>query len=139
VAGLAYAERKYGRLGLKKVMAPAIALARDGYVLSAEEARSLERARNLPRFPDSRRIFQRGGKFYQAGERFRQPELARTLERIAADPHDFYKGSMAKELAAAVQQGGGLITAEDLAEALAIYDDPADLLAHYSASPLAAG
>jgi gamma-glutamyltranspeptidase/glutathione hydrolase len=115
VAGLAYAEKRYGRLGLKKVMAPAISLARDGYVLTEEEARSLERARNLPRFPESRRLFQRDGNFYKAGETFRQPELARTLERIAADPQEFYKGAMAKELAAAVQKGGGLIRAADLA------------------------
>jgi gamma-glutamyltranspeptidase/glutathione hydrolase len=115
VAGLTYAEAKFGRLGLKKVMAPAIALARDGYVLTAEEARSLERSRSLAKSSDSRRIFQRDGKFYHAGETFRQPHLARTLERIAADPEDFYKGELAKELAAAVQKGGGLITTADLA------------------------
>ncbi|MGA7400824.1 MAG: gamma-glutamyltransferase, partial [Candidatus Sulfotelmatobacter sp.] len=52
---------------------------------------------------------------YQAGEIFRQPDLARTLERIAAKPDDFYHGSLARELANAMQKGGGLITAEDLA------------------------
>ncbi len=46
---------------------------------------------------------------------FKQPELARTLERIAKNPDDFYHGDMARELAAAMQKGGGLITAEDLA------------------------
>ena len=115
VAGLAYAEKRYGRLGIQKVMTPAISLARNGYVLSEEEARSLEHARNLPRFPDSRRIFQRDGNFYKAGETFRQPQLARTLERIAADPQDFYRGVMAKELADSVRKGGGLLTAADLA------------------------
>src|SRR3569833_398009 len=96
-------------------MAPAIALARDGFVLSEEEARNLEHARNVARFRESRRIFQRDGNFYKAGETFRQPELARTLQRIAADPQDFYRGSLAKELAQSVQKGGGLITAADLA------------------------
>ena len=115
VAGLTYAEKRYGRLGLAKVMAPAIALARDGFVLSEEEARNLEHARNVARFPLSRRIFQRDGNFYKPGETFQQPELAKTLQRIAADPQDFYKGSMAKELAQSVQKGGGLITAADLA------------------------
>ena len=64
------------------------------------------------------RIFQRNGKFYEPGEIFRQPELARTLERIAANPkaNEFYKGAMARELAAEIKRGGGLITAEDLAE-----------------------
>src|SRR5206468_8208852 len=69
----------------------------------------------LVRFPESRRIFQRDGNYYQPGEVFRQPELARTLERIAANADDFYHGALARELAAAMQKGGGLITAEDLA------------------------
>src|SRR5207244_12331880 len=67
------------------------------------------------RFPESRRIFQRGGNYYQQGEILRQPELADTLERIAANPDDFYHGALARELATAIQQGGGLITADDLA------------------------
>src|SRR5438067_2354108 len=65
--------------------------------------------------PDSRRVFQRDGNYYKAGEVFRQPELANTLERIARNPDDFYHGEIARQLAAAVQKGGGLITAEDLA------------------------
>ena len=114
VAGLVYAEKTYGRLTLAKVMAPAIKLASKGYVLSDEEARSLTASKNLAQFPDSRRIFQRDGNFLP-GDRFTQPELARTLERIAADPATFYKGAMAAELAASIQKGGGLITSADLA------------------------
>jgi gamma-glutamyltranspeptidase/glutathione hydrolase len=68
----------------------------------------------LGRFPESRRIFQRGGNYYKPGEIFRQPDLARTLARIAADPDDFYRGAMARQLAAAIQKGGGLITVDDL-------------------------
>ncbi len=115
VAGLVYAEKTYGHLGLARVMAPAIRLARQGYILSAEEARSLANARNVAAFPDSRRIFQRDGNFYKAGDRFTQPELATTLTRIAADPKTFYSGAMAAELAASIQKGGGLITTADLA------------------------
>ena len=114
VAGMAYAQQHWGKLSLKQVMGPAIRMARDGYVLSYEEARSLRDA-GLAKFPESRRIFQRNGNYYQPGEIFKQPELARTLERIAENPDDFYRGAMARELAAAVQKGGGLITAEDLA------------------------
>jgi gamma-glutamyltranspeptidase/glutathione hydrolase len=114
VAGLAYAEKHYGRLGLKAVMQPAIRLARDGYVLDPEVARAM-RSANLTKFDVSRRIFQRDGKFYEAGERFIQPELAKTLERIAAKPQDFYKGKMAAELAAFESKNEGLITAADLA------------------------
>ena len=115
VAGMVHAEQKYGKLRLEQVMAPAIRLARQGYALSWEEARDLQRDEYLGRFPESRRIFQRDGNFYQAGELFRQPELARTLERIAAKPDDFYHGALARELAAALQKGGGLITTDDLA------------------------
>lgn len=115
VAGLVYAEKKYGKLTLAQVMAPAIKLARDGFILAPEEAQNISSSRNLPKFPESRKLFQRDGNFYQPGERFIQPELAETLSRIANDPSTFYTGSMANELAASVQKGGGLITAADLA------------------------
>jgi gamma-glutamyltranspeptidase/glutathione hydrolase len=114
VAGMVYAEHKYGKLTLKQVMAPAIRLAREGYVLTWEEAGDLQ-DRHLAEFPESRRVFQRNGDFYKAGETFRQPDLARTLQRISEKPDDFYHGSLARELAAALQKGGGLVTADDLA------------------------
>ena len=115
VAGLVYAEKKYGKLSLDKVVAPAIRLARDGFPLAWEDAQDL-RDEDLAKFPASKRIFQRDGKYYLPGEILKQPELARTLERIAKNPDDFYHGAMARELAAAVAKGGGLITADDLAQ-----------------------
>lgn len=115
VAGMVYAEQKYGKLDLKRVMGPAIALARDGYALSWGEARDFH-DRHLSEFPESRRVFQRDGNYYQPGEIFRQPDLARTLERIAEKPDDFYHGDLARELAAAIHKGGGLITVADLAD-----------------------
>ena len=114
VAGMVYAEKKYGKLTLAQVMAPAIRLARDGFALSWGQADDM-RDPELAKFPASRHIFQRDGKYYQAGEVFRQPELAATLQKIAANPGDFYHGEMARQIAAAVQQGGGLITVQDLA------------------------
>ncbi len=114
VAGMAYAEKKWGKLPLQKVIAPAIHLAREGFPLSYEDAQDF-RKQSLASFAESHRIFQRNGNQYREGEVFRQPELARTLERIAANPDDFYRGTLARELAAAVQKGGGLITAQDLA------------------------
>ena len=114
VAGLVHAEKKYGRLTLAQVMAPAIHLAADGFVLTDEEAAEMH-DKILTGFPASKHIFQRDGNFYQTGEVFRQPELAETLRRIASHPDDFYHGAMAKQIADAVQQGGGLITAEDMA------------------------
>ena len=115
VAGLVYAEKKYGKLSLEKVMAPAIKLAHDGFALAYEDASEFREDDYLGLFPESKRIFQRDGKFYQPGEIFKQPDLARTLERIAKNPDDFYHGALAHELAAAVHKYGGLLTAEDLA------------------------
>ncbi|HET9838595.1 MAG TPA: gamma-glutamyltransferase [Candidatus Angelobacter sp.] len=123
VAGLVYAEQHWGRLSLRRVMQPAIRLAREGVRLTYEEAHSMhyewnsdthsEQDREL--IGDAKRVFQRNGDFYSQGELFRQPELARTLEQIALNPRDFYKGAMARELADEMKRNGGLITAEDLA------------------------
>ncbi len=115
VAGMVYAQKHWGKLPLKTVMEPAIRLAREGVVLTYEEAQALHN-KELAQFPDSKRIFQRDGNFYEPGEVLKQPELARTLERISAKPDDFYKGAMARELAADVKNGGGLMTEQDLAD-----------------------
>ena len=128
VAGLVYAERHFGRLKLTDVMQPAIRLARDGYVLTEEEAATLHSTR-LEVSPASHRIFQRGGHFYAAGDRFQQPELAATLQRIAQDPESFYRGAMAQQIAAFEAAHGGLITARDLA-AYRVRDREA-LIGHY--------
>jgi gamma-glutamyltranspeptidase / glutathione hydrolase len=116
VAGLAYAEKHYGKLGLKTVMAPAIQLAENGFVLTDQEAAGL-RDPDLAKFPESHGVFQTAptGSYYQSGDTFRQPELAATLKRIAADPGDFYHGEIAKKLAADMKDHGGLITEADLA------------------------
>lgn len=114
VAGLVYAQSHFGKLTLAEDMAPAIRLATDGFVLTKEEAANLH-AHNLSKFAVSAHIFQRDGDFYKAGDTFRQPELAETLRRIAANPEDFYKGAMAEQIAAFEKANGGLITAADLA------------------------
>ena len=114
VAGLAYAEKKYGKLGLARVIAPAIMLAADGFALTEDEARELH-FQALALFPETKRIFQRDGHYYETGEVFKQPELARTLKRIAADPGDFYHGKLAAELVAELAKGAALITLDDLA------------------------
>jgi gamma-glutamyltranspeptidase / glutathione hydrolase len=115
VAGLVYAEKQYGKLSIEKVIAPAIKLARDGFPLAYEDTQDLKSDQYLAQFPESKRIFLRDGNYYQPGELLKQPELARTLERLAKDPDEFYHGAMARELAAAIHKGGGLVTAEDLA------------------------
>ncbi|MGA2981246.1 MAG: gamma-glutamyltransferase [Terriglobales bacterium] len=115
VAGFVYAEKQYGKLSIEKVIAPAIRLAREGFPLAYEDAQDLKNDEHLAEFPESKRIFLRNGNYYQPGELFKQPELAHTLERLAKDPDEFYHGAMARELAAAIHKGGGLVTADDLA------------------------
>jgi len=114
VAGMVYAEKKYGKLTLREVMAPAIRLASEGYTLTEEEAEELHES-TLSEFPASKHIFQRDGNFYGAGDVFKQPELAATLRTIASDPDDFYHGGIAKKLVEDVQQGRGILTTDDLA------------------------
>ncbi len=114
VAGLVYAQSRFGKLSLAEDMAPAIKLADSGYNLSEPEAANLQN-KTLAQFPDSAHIFQRDGDFYKAGERLRQPILAETLRRIAANPNDFYTGEMAHTIAGEMQRHGGLITTADLA------------------------
>jgi gamma-glutamyltranspeptidase/glutathione hydrolase len=111
---MVHAQKKFGKLTLKQVVEPAIRLAREGYTLDWGDARSMTSDRNLASFPDSKRIFQNNGKGWRQGDVFKQPELARTLERIVAAPEDFYTGKMAREIAEFMQAGGGLITVDDL-------------------------
>jgi gamma-glutamyltranspeptidase/glutathione hydrolase len=96
------------------VITPAVELARGGYPLSWGSARALSAEPDLARFADSKRIFQNNGHGWHRGDVFKQPELARTLERIAADPEEFYHGAMAHEIADFIQAGGGIVTAQDL-------------------------
>jgi gamma-glutamyltranspeptidase/glutathione hydrolase len=123
VAGLVYAEKKYGKLGLQRVIASATKLAASGFALTAEEAHELADS-DLTRFPESRQLFQRNGKLYRAGDIFKQLELAHTLERIAADPDDFYHGKLAQQLVNDLKKGGSLITLADLAQYRVVERDP---------------
>ncbi len=116
VAGLWLASKKYGRLPWKKVLEPAVRLAREGFEVSHPLSQSLQSAAALlTRFPESRRIFLREGRFYQEGELFKQPELARTLELIREQgARVFYEGRIAQLIAREMARNGGLITADDL-------------------------
>jgi len=116
VAGFEYASHKYGRKSWAGVVTPAIDLAEKGFPVSYGSAKSLEHATKLlARFPESKRIFLRDGKPYEAGDLFVQPDLARTLERIRREgAKDFYQGETARLLVADMASHGGLITAADL-------------------------
>ncbi len=117
VAGMAYAQRKYGKLKLADVIAPAIALAEHGIIVSDSLERSLAGSQKLlSRFPETQRIFLRNGQPYVAGDRLVQPDLARTLKLIAKDgPDAFYRGPIASQIEAEMTRSGGLISKKDLA------------------------
>ncbi len=131
VAGLALAEQKYGKLGLARVMKPAIRLAQRGFPVSYWLAQSLRQHRELlSKFAASRRIYLRDGNLYQPEEVFRQPELARTLRLIARDgPKAFYDGPIANDIVATMKKYGGIITLKDLADYHAIVRKP--LIGHF--------
>jgi gamma-glutamyltranspeptidase/glutathione hydrolase len=117
VAGLALAEQKYGKLGLARVLAPAIRLASRGFPVSYTLSESFRGGQPvLEKFDASRRIFLRDGKLYAPGEILRQPALARTLKEIAHHGQErFYRGRIAGEIARTMQKYDGLITQADLA------------------------
>jgi gamma-glutamyltranspeptidase/glutathione hydrolase len=117
VAGLTYVQKKYGKLTLAQVMAPAIDLAENGFPVSDHFERSLAVGRKvLDRFPESARVFTKNGQPYLAGDRFVQKDLAKTLRLIAEQGADaFYRGPIADLIAAEMTRAGGLITKADLA------------------------
>lgn len=116
VRGLELAHKKYGRRPWAELVAPAVGLARQGVILSYAEARSMCGAKKLlAQFPDSNRIFLKGGTCFEAGEKLVQPELATVLDRIAKlGAKDFYAGQTARILAAEMKKHGGEITLADL-------------------------
>jgi gamma-glutamyltranspeptidase/glutathione hydrolase len=125
VRGFELAQSKYGRKKWAEVLAPAIELAAKGFMLSFKSAESLKAATNLAADPESRRIFQNGGVFYNAGDRLVQPQLAAVLQRLAkAGSRDFYEGETARVLAAEMAKHGGLITLDDLKHYQAVERTP---------------
>ena len=116
VAGLLLAQRCYGRLPLRQVLAPAIQLARQGVPVSRNFSQSLQAGSALLQAdPTSRQLFFPGGVPLQPGQRLVQSQLAASLERIASGGSaGFYAGPTARALTALMTQGGGLISAADL-------------------------
>ncbi len=114
VAGLEYAAQHFGKRPWAELVQPAIDLAAKGFPLSYAQANGL-RGGGLGAFPESKRVFQRDGKFYEAGEIFVQQDLAKTLMRIAkSGSRDFYHGETAHMLAADMEAHKGTITLADL-------------------------
>jgi gamma-glutamyltranspeptidase/glutathione hydrolase len=118
VMGLDHAATKYGRLPRAQLIAPAVALARDGFVLSRADTDILDaRAGRLAKDPGAAAIFLRpDGSHFEPGDRLVQHDLAATLELISEQgPAAFYKGPIAAAVAKASQENGGVLAAEDFA------------------------
>ena len=127
VAGLLYALDKYGTLSRETVLAPAITLARDGMPVSFALFFELSSAAGqLRKDPEAARLFFKpDGSPYQMGDRLRQADLAWTLQQISDHGvAGFYRGEVAQRITATMQAGGGLITAQDLANYRAIERAP---------------
>ncbi len=117
VAGLHLAWQDHGSLPWKRLVAPAIRLAKDGVVVSPAFAQSLRDVlEEMKPYPASVAQFSRDGVPYEAGDILRQPDLARTLQRIAGDgPKGFYEGETAQLIEAEMRAHGGPMTRDDLA------------------------
>jgi gamma-glutamyltranspeptidase/glutathione hydrolase len=125
VRGLEMAHRKYGRAKWSSLVAPAIDLASQGFEVSYAMQESLRASRNLPADPESKRVFLKNGALFDAGDTLTQPDLARTLTRIAkSGSADFYEGETARRLADAMARHGGLISLPDLKDYTAVERQP---------------
>ena len=125
VRGFEIAVNKYGKKKWAENMAPAVELASKGFPVSYSLAEGLKGSRSLASSPESKRIFQRNGSFYDVGEKLVQPELAQTLERISKNgANEFYEGETAKRFAEEMAKNGGLISLSDLKSYKAIERTP---------------
>ena len=128
VAGLWRAHQDYGKLPWRRVVEPAIGLARDGFEVTYDLAGLLAaRKERLCRFEAACRYFYKpGGEPYEPGERLIQADLADTLEAIAEQGQDvFYRGDIAKQIVAEMARSGGLVDAESLAAYEPVIREPA--------------
>ncbi len=128
VMGLNTALKKYGTMSLKQVMAPAIALARDGYILAPGDVHILnERIKDFYEHANVGDIFLHHGKPWKVGERLRQPELAHTLGLIEkGGSRAFYHGSIARAIVAASKAHHGLLTMRDFADYSVVWAKPVE-------------
>jgi len=116
VAGLHLAWKEQGSKPWKELVQPAIALARDGFEVSHGLARSLAgQLDDFKKYPASLAQFSKNGKPYEQGDILKQPDLAKTLTRIADQgPAGFYEGETAALVEKEMKANGGLITMADL-------------------------
>lgn len=127
VAGFSLALEKYGSLPLNKVVRPAIKLAQEGFIVNDALADDLKTygSEVIPQHENSKAIFWKDGEPLKKGDKLVQQNLAKSLTMIAENgPDAFYKGEIARQIAQQMQQGGGLITTDDLAAYQAVERTP---------------
>jgi gamma-glutamyltranspeptidase/glutathione hydrolase len=127
VSGLALAHKRFGKLPWSQLLPPAIALAREGFLLDGFFAVLLnDTLAAAPEKAEFQRVFGKpGGGLWQPGDRLIQPDLARTLQLLAnSGPEVFYRGNIAGEIVAEMERGNGFITTNDLANYSAIERRP---------------
>jgi gamma-glutamyltranspeptidase/glutathione hydrolase len=125
VRGFELALAKFGKRKWAENLAPAVELASRGFPISYALAESLKGSKSLPSSPESKRIFQKNGTFFEVGENLAQPELAQTLWRLSKNgPNEFYEGETAQRFAAEMARHGGIITLGDLKDYKAIERTP---------------
>ncbi len=127
VAGIRDALKRFGTMTFQQVAAPAIKLARDGFPITSLLAGEIAHNRNyIAAEPEFAKVFLRpDGSAPPAGTVIRQPELARTLERLGNRPaENFYHGEIAREIASYIKSQGGIITTDDLSDYRAVWREP---------------
>jgi gamma-glutamyltranspeptidase/glutathione hydrolase len=141
VAGLDYLYRTYGsgKVKWEDLVAPAITLADDGFVLDEGLPSSIAEGRRfLEKWPEAAKIYLPGGKVPKPGERFFNKDYAGTLRAIQkGGAEEFYKGEIAKKIAADMEENGGILTYADLAQYRAI--ERAPVMGRYRGHTLYAG
>jgi gamma-glutamyltranspeptidase/glutathione hydrolase len=126
-AALVHLSKKYGKLPLKRNLAPAIRLARDGFAVTPMYSKILLRQhmRLTDHFPETARAYLKEGLIPAPGDVTKQPELAQTLDRLAQKGHaGFYDGVTAERLVQGVRAAGGIWSLKDLAEYRVIEREP---------------
>lgn len=125
-AGLVHLSEKYGRVPLSVSLAPAIRLAREGWVLNHKTASMLPwRSEVMARSPGARALFFRSGKPVNAGQTLKNRDYAQTLERLAREGREgFYAGPLARRLVDGVRKAGGIWSLDDLSQYQVVEREP---------------
>jgi gamma-glutamyltranspeptidase/glutathione hydrolase len=127
MAGVQAAHERFGKVPFARLFEPAIALADKGETVSPVMERWIHSKKSvLSRLPETKKVFTKpDGKFYVKGDLFRQPALAETLRKVAAQGAGYmYEGDWGRKFVEVIQQNGGKITCEDMTNYQARWEEP---------------